>query len=125
MANGNRSVLRLPNCEPVENQPSYSDLTSNVRVDPEAVHPGADPQLNWAPAVALNMRTISVMERDVEDDVIRSAKPPCEVVRAGWITGGVGATVNELEFGVDANVFATGPICAVPVKEKDPATVPV
>jgi hypothetical protein len=65
------------------------------------------------------------MERDVEDEVTRSAKPPCDVVLAGWITGGVGATVNELEFGVEANVFAIGPICAVPLKAKDPATVPI
>jgi hypothetical protein len=65
------------------------------------------------------------MARDVEDEVIRSANPPCDDVLAGWITGGVGAIINELEFGVDPNVLAIGPICAVPVKANDPATVPV
>jgi len=50
-------------------------LTSNVNVEPEAEQPGADPHPTGTDGMVLNWRLISVIERGVENDVIRSAKP--------------------------------------------------
>ena len=77
---GNRRVPRLPNVVSAANQGTNSERTSKVRVDPEALQPGADPQLRRTAGVVLNARIRSVTSRGVDMRVMTAANPFCESV---------------------------------------------
>ena len=124
IVSGSRRVLRPPNWE-LANQPLYSAVRSSVKVEPEAVHPDTEPQLNCTAGTVLNCRLTSVMDRGVEDEVMRTANPPWVVVSTFCTTGGAGGIERLMDPAGDVNDLCTESTLKVPAKDMDPATVPV
>jgi len=73
---GSRSLLKLPNIAPPENQLVKSDATFRVILFPDAEQPAVEPQLSVTGTAVWKSSVNCVTVLAVENDVINAANPP-------------------------------------------------